>query len=186
MLNITEHIERANNGDVDSMLYLGDYYRKNKEYDKMIKFYLFAIEVGNSIIAKEKLEKYFEFVKNDYDQALIFYQKISYKNHHTQRIEEKCSTLVEFGTDNKIILNKKCHLCCEKNVDIFRLDTCCKKKICIKCVSGIINKRADFTCPFCRKNYYFDNNKDLLYTDSDIDDHEYESHFIGGIYYEDE
>jgi hypothetical protein len=186
MLNTTEHIERANDGDIDSMLYLGDHYRKNKEYDKMIKFYLFAIEVADSLHAKINLGKYFEFVKNDFDQALIFYKKIDYKNHHVTRIDEKCSSLLDIAMKNKIFLNKKCGLCCKKNVDIFRLNSCCNKKICIKCVCGIINTKYDFICPFYRNIFEIDNKNKIILLDTDSDVSDGDENFINGIYYEDD
>jgi hypothetical protein len=189
MINIQKRIENAENGDVFEMLYLGDYYRKIKEYNKMLRYYLFAIEVDNSLYAKVKLGKYFEFIKCDYDAALNFYKKIDSDNHHVKRIDEKCINLVEFGTKNKIFLNKNCNLCSEQCVDIYKLNTCCKQKICIKCVCGIINKNYDFICPFCRNIAIITNDKkfELLDTDSDISDASYEDrHFISGIYYEDE
>jgi hypothetical protein len=186
MSNITEHIDKANDGNICSMLFLGDYYKRKKEYCNMLKFYLFAIEIADNDIAKEKIGKYFEFIKNDYDQALIFYKKIDDNNNHVKRIEEKCYSLLEIAMENTIILNKKCKLCYNKNVDIYRLDTCCRQKICIRCVCGILNINTNFICPYCRNIIKIDNKKNILFIDTDSDISEDDLHFINGIYYEDD
>jgi hypothetical protein len=178
------HKKLAERGNVNSMLYLANHYKKNKEYSEMIKYYLFAIEIDNNDTAKIKLGKYFEFIKNDFDIAKNFYEKISLNNRHVKRIEEKCYALIQIGIHNPIHLNKSCNLCCNDNIDIFRLKKCCKQKICIKCVSGVINQKYNFICPFCRDFLIIDNDVDLFDTDSENDRND--DNFINGTYYEDE
>jgi hypothetical protein len=166
---LKDYIENANNGNVSSILFLANHYKENKKYPDMIKYYLIAIEIDNNDIAKEKLGKYFEYIKNDFNTAKNFYEKISHNNRHVKRIEEKCYGLVQIGMFNPIKFYKKCDLCHDKYVDIFKLKSCCFNKICIKCTCGIINKKYDFVCPFCRNLLPIENNVDLFDTNSECD-----------------
>ena len=142
------------------------YFWINKNYEEMKKYYLMAIEKGESI-AMNNLGQYYQFIEKKYDEAIKYYEM------NNETFKEKLNTLLkdnfihniahkykhlltgnnlkkyaEFLNFHKCMINDNKEECCICMEDTYLIELNChpNHKICYKCIKNIVR------CPLCREN----------------------------------
>lgn len=176
-------IEKHN--DPRSMILLGDYHKKNRNYKKMEGYYSLAIECNDPFDRNkkgyEKFGIYLEYIEKDFVKAQEYYEK-SGDNELIKNINIQINNLALVTSKCNKIKNESCKICSDETNDCYQLQLCCKHNLCIGCISGILNRYLNFRCPYCRFELELENPEKYVRDDVSSIDHNY----ISGIYYENE
>ena len=137
--------------------YLGTYYKEQKDYDNMMKYYLLAISKDNSNAMNNLGVYYYE--QKDYDNMMKYYLMALSKNHpktkqnvnnilqelpydkllqiipYTKYLEK---SNIKFLNDKVETQNIECIICYENNEFSFSNCNCQRKLICKRCYSKIM------------------------------------------------
>jgi hypothetical protein len=188
----------------ESIINIGDYYRKIKNYNKMLELYSIIEKSERPMTydeSKIKIALHYQIIENDYEKASDNYNLVKDKDMAIKYISKFSKIYFIYNyiiSANKLISDlNECCICCTESKVAIELK-CCSQNICKYCVCGIINEKKNFVCPFCRQKMkkimyltsddsydsYDSDNNDMYDNFSEHD--EINNNFINGVYYEDE